>query len=117
MLRVTKFGGYVFACYTNWLSPWGGHETSPWHYFGGHWARKRYERKYQKQPKNIYEKSLFPINVEQMIKFLKSSDLEIIDLSPRYYPSWAKWIIYMPIVREFLTWNLAMLVRKCTNQI
>ena len=35
MVRVTRPGGYVFLSFTSWLSPWGGHETSPWHYLGG----------------------------------------------------------------------------------
>ena len=25
-------------------SPWGGHETSPWHYLGGEYAARRYDR-------------------------------------------------------------------------
>jgi ubiquinone/menaquinone biosynthesis C-methylase UbiE len=35
MVRVTRPGGMVFCAFTNWLSPWGGHETSPSHYLGG----------------------------------------------------------------------------------
>ncbi|HHT8842886.1 TPA: class I SAM-dependent methyltransferase, partial [Burkholderia cenocepacia] len=34
LLRVTRPGGLLFLSYTNWLSPWGGHETSPWHWLG-----------------------------------------------------------------------------------
>lgn len=29
MVRVTRPGGVVYLSFTNWLSPWGGHETSP----------------------------------------------------------------------------------------
>ena len=35
MLRVTRPGGTVFISYTVWYGPWGGHETAPWHYLGG----------------------------------------------------------------------------------
>ena len=35
MLRVTKPGGMTVLSYTLWLSPFGGHETRPWHYLGG----------------------------------------------------------------------------------
>ena len=42
MVRVTRPGGLVYLSYTNWLSPWGGHETSPFHYLGGHDAARRY---------------------------------------------------------------------------
>src|SRR6266700_2024506 len=34
MIRVTRPGGLVYLSYTNWYSPWGGHEMSPWHYLG-----------------------------------------------------------------------------------
>ena len=35
LVRVMRPGGLVVLSYTNWLSPWGGHETSPFHYLGG----------------------------------------------------------------------------------
>ncbi|WP_280407041.1 class I SAM-dependent methyltransferase [Nocardia carnea] len=38
MVRVTKPGGLVVLSYTVWLGPFGGHETGPWHYFGGEYA-------------------------------------------------------------------------------
>ena len=44
MLRVVKPGGLVFISFTTWHSPWGGHETSPWHYLGGRRARRRQRR-------------------------------------------------------------------------
>src|SRR5690606_36040886 len=46
MVRVTRRGGLVVIAYTLWWGPWGGHETAPWHYFGGHRARRRYARKH-----------------------------------------------------------------------
>lgn len=54
MVRVTKPGGIVFVSYTTWLSPWGGHETSPWHFLGGHYARGRYVRRHGHEPKNRF---------------------------------------------------------------
>ncbi len=35
LVRVTRPGGTIFVSFTPWLSPWGGHETAPWHYLGG----------------------------------------------------------------------------------
>lgn len=52
MVRVTRPGGITYLSYTLWYGPWGGHETAPWHYFGGHYARKRYLRKHGHEPKN-----------------------------------------------------------------
>ncbi len=34
MVRVTRPGGLIYVSFTNWLSPWGGHEWAPWHYLG-----------------------------------------------------------------------------------
>ena len=46
MARVVRPGGLVYCSYTLWLSPWGGHETSPWHFLGGHRAARRYEQRH-----------------------------------------------------------------------
>ena len=32
MIRVTRPGGIIYLSFTAWYSPWGGHETAPWHY-------------------------------------------------------------------------------------
>ena len=63
MVRVVRPGGLVVVSYTNWLSPWGGHETSPWHYLGGYVAADRYGRRYGHPPKNRYGVGLFPVSV------------------------------------------------------
>ena len=34
MIRATKPGGIIYLSFTNWYSPWGGHEMSPWHLLG-----------------------------------------------------------------------------------
>ena len=59
MVRVTRPGGLVFLSYTLWYGPWGGHETSPWHYLGGARAADRYERTHGRRPKNDYGVSMF----------------------------------------------------------
>ncbi len=46
MVRVTRPDGTVYLSFTAWYSPWGGHETAPWHYLGGHRAARRYERRH-----------------------------------------------------------------------
>src|SRR5437764_8344390 len=30
--RVVHAGGWIWLSWTNWYSPWGGHDISPWHY-------------------------------------------------------------------------------------
>jgi SAM-dependent methyltransferase len=35
LIRVVRPGGVVFLAFTNWFSPFGGHEMSAWHSLGG----------------------------------------------------------------------------------
>jgi SAM-dependent methyltransferase len=112
MVRVTRPGGTVFLSYTLWYSLWGGHETAPWHYLGGHYAARRYERTHGKPPKNRFGESLFPITASRMMTWAQGrTDIEIVAVMPRYHPSWARWIVRVPGVREVATWNLALVLR------
>jgi SAM-dependent methyltransferase len=113
MVRVTRPGGTIYLSYTNWLSPWGGHETSPWHYLGGERAARRYERRQGKRPKNVYGESMFPVSVAEMVRWTRGrTDVEILDVRPRYLPRWARPVVHVPGVREVLTWNLVLVLRK-----
>jgi SAM-dependent methyltransferase len=113
MCRVTKPGGTVFASFTPWYSPWGGHETAPWHFFGGDYARRRYLRNKGKEPKNKFGVSLFPLSAGAALRWAKNSDqAELRCAFPRYHPRWALWIARIPGVREIASWNLVMVLRK-----
>lgn len=113
MLRVVRPGGHAVLSYTIWLGPWGGHETSPWHLLGGHRAARRYQRKHGKPPKNVYGTSMFPASVADGLRWLRSRpDLEVLDLRPRYLPAWTRFLLRVPLLREFVTWNLWLVVRK-----
>jgi SAM-dependent methyltransferase len=112
MIRVTKPGGTVFLSYTTWLSPWGGHETAPWHYLGGDYAARRYERTMGKRPKNRFGESLFAVSAGRMMRWArKRDDVEVVRVMPRYHPSWARWVVHVPGVREVAVWNLALVLR------
>ncbi|MFC4048936.1 class I SAM-dependent methyltransferase [Actinomadura syzygii] len=113
MVRVTKPGGTVFLSFTNWLSPWGGHETSPWHYFGGDRAARRYERRNGRPPKNLYGQSLHPVSVSAALEWARGrDDVRVLDALPRYHPRWAEGIVRVPGLREIATWNLVLVLRK-----
>jgi SAM-dependent methyltransferase len=113
MVRVTRPGGIVFVAFTNWLSPWGGHETSPWHYLGGEWAARRYQRKYGRPPKNRYGRSLYPVSVTDALGWARSAPgAVLVDAVPRYLPSWTRPLLRVPVAREFLTWNLLLVLRR-----
>ncbi|WP_114422640.1 class I SAM-dependent methyltransferase [Nocardioides houyundeii] len=111
--RVVRPGGLVVLSYTAWLGPWGGHETSPWHYLGGHHAARRYERKHGKPPKNVYGESMFPASVRDGMAWARSRpDLELLEERPRYLPLASRHVLKVPGVREVLTWNLWQVLRK-----
>lgn len=113
IVRVVRPGGVVVLSYTVWLGPWGGHETSPWHLLGGHRAARRYERKHGRRPKNRYGETMFPASVRDGLRWLRSRpDLEVLDLRSRYLPPWSRVLLRVPLLRELLTWNLWIVVRK-----
>jgi SAM-dependent methyltransferase len=113
MLRVVRPGGWAVLSYTVWLGPWGGHETSPWHYLGGHRAARRYERRHGKPPKNVYGTTMFKTSVKDGLAWLRARpDLEVLELRPRYLPRYFTPLLRVPGLRELLTWNLWIVVRR-----
>lgn len=113
MIRVTRPGGIIYVSFTNWYSPWGGHETSPWHYLGGEYAVRRYLRRTGKLPKNRFQQSLFPVHVGAALRHARSrKDAELIDALPRYHPPAARSVLRVPVLRELVTWNLLMVLRR-----
>jgi SAM-dependent methyltransferase len=113
MLRVTRPGGTVFLSYTVWFGPWGGHETSPWHFLGGGRARRRYARKHGHEPKNKYGESLFAVSVADGLAWAaRQAAGEVVATIPRYNPWWSYWLLKVPVLREVVTWNLVLVLRK-----
>ena len=97
MIRVTRPGGPVFLSWTTWLSPWGGHETSPWHYVGGSYAANRYARRMGRRPKNDVGRTLFPTHAGPMIAWARSRvDADLVAAYPRYHPRWMTWVARVP---------------------
>ena len=113
MVRVTKPGGIVFLSYTVWWGPWGGHETSPWHYLGGTRARRRYQRRHRREPKNRFGESLFAVTVADGLAWARDQPLaDVVAAHPRYNPTWSWWLLRIPGLREVVTWNLVLVLRK-----
>jgi SAM-dependent methyltransferase len=113
MVRVTRPGGLVFLSYTVWFGPWGGHETAPWHFLGGARARRRYLRRHGHEPKNRFGESLFAVTVRAGLDWARRQDAaDVVDVTPRYNPGWSSWLLRVPVVRELVTWNLVVVLRK-----
>lgn len=112
MLRVTRPGGLTVLSYTLWLSPFGGHETRPWHYIGGEYAARRYLRTHGHEPKNRFGESLFDIGAGDGLRWARNtSSGTLLAAFPRYHPRWAWWIMRVPGLRELLASNLVLVFR------
>lgn len=113
MVRVTRPGGVAFISYTTWFGPWGGHETAPWHFLGGRRARHRYIAQHGHEPKNRFGESLFAVKVSDGLRWARAQELaDVVHVLPRYNPWWSRWLLRVPVVREVVTWNLVLVLRK-----
>jgi SAM-dependent methyltransferase len=113
MVRATRGDGLIYLAFTNWYSPWGGHEMSPWHYLGARYAERRYIRRHGKQPKNRFGAGLYAVHVGPMLRHVRArDDVAVIEAMPRYYPRWCKAILLIPGLREIATWNLLLVLRR-----
>lgn len=113
MVRITRPHGTIYLSFTAWYSPWGGHETAPWHYLGGHRAAQRYERRHGRPPGNRFGSSLFACHVGSSVRMVRAHpDVDVVAAVPRYYPDWMRWLVAVPVLREVLTWNLLLVLRR-----
>lgn len=119
LVRITRPGGLVYLSWTPWLSPWGGHETAPWHYLGGHRAAERYERRHGHRPKNDFGLSLYACSVQRMSGWARAAeargDISTVRVLPRYHPWWAHWVAAVPGVREVASWNSVIVMTMPTS--
>jgi SAM-dependent methyltransferase len=113
MIRVTRPGGLIYLSFCNWYSPWGGHEMSPWHYLGPRFAERHYRKQHGREPKHRVGSTLYPVHVGPTLRLVRSlGGVEIVDARPRYYPRWCRAVVRIPWLREVLTWNLLLVLRR-----
>jgi SAM-dependent methyltransferase len=113
MIRVTKPGGLVYLSFTNWYSPWGGHEMSPWHYLGIGFAERHYRKRLGKEPKHHVGTNLYRHHVGTTLRMLKArDDIQVVEALPRYYPRWCRTLLRVPALREVATWNLLVILQR-----
>lgn len=105
-------GGVLYLSWTNWLSPWGGHEISPFHYLGPDLGTRLYDRLIGKKRLHSPHENLFPTYIGSVVRLVKAQPrLRLLDMAPRYYTEFS-FIAKVPVLREFLTWNCAMLIGR-----
>jgi SAM-dependent methyltransferase len=110
--RILRPGGWGYISWTNWYSPWGGHDMSPYHYLGPELGPRLYVRRHGPPRKNPYGAGLWACHIGPTLRLVRARPgLEIERVEPRYWPRLAV-ITRIPVLREFLTWNCVIRVRK-----
>lgn len=113
--KLLKPGGRLFLSWTNWLSPWGGHEFSPFHYLGPRRGHLIFEKLTGRKRIHTPYVNLFPTYIGQMVRTVRQeSGLRVAKMAPRYYTELA-FLMHIPVLREFIAWNCAMLIEKARN--
>lgn len=113
MARVLRPGGWVYLSWTNWFSPWGGHDMTPYHLLGPRLGAWLYERSHAgSKPKNLLGHTLWPVHIGRTLRFIETRpDIEILRVEPRYWPR-MRFVVRIPLLREVVTWNCLVWMRK-----
>ena len=110
--KILSSRGRLYLSWTNWLSPWGGHEFSPFHYLGPRRGHLIYDKWTKRRRKHTPFENLFPTYIGQTLGSIRrSAHLVILRAAPRYYTELSG-LVRVPVVREFLTWNCALLIGR-----
>jgi SAM-dependent methyltransferase len=110
--KMLKPGGRLYLSWTNWLSPFGGHDFALFHYFGprfGRWLKYKMTGKWSD---HVPFENLFLTYIGRTLRMIRRTGvLHIERRAARYYPEFS-FVLYLPILREFLAWNCALLITK-----
>lgn len=107
--------GVLYLSWTNWLSPWGGHEFSPMHYFGSRSGHLLFDKLTGRRRKHTPYVNLFPTYIGSTLKKLnRNKEVRILRIAPRYYTELG-FIMHIPLLREFLAWNCVLLVGRAPS--
>jgi SAM-dependent methyltransferase len=110
--RVLRPGGWAYISWTNWYSPWGGHDMTPYQYLGPRLGPRLYERLHGPPRKNAYGRGLWAVHIGPTLRAIRRREgLGVEAVAPRYWPRLAL-ICRVPLVRELLTWNCVIRVRR-----
>ena len=111
--RVVRPGGWAYISWTNWYSPWGGHNITPYHYLGPNLGPALYEMVHGGPPaKNAVGDGLWPVHIGSTLEAVRADPtVEVEGVEPRYWPR-LRWIMAVPVAREVLAWNCVIWLRK-----
>jgi SAM-dependent methyltransferase len=104
--------GRLYLSWTNWLSPWGGHEFSPFHYLGVRRGHLVYDKIVGRKRIHTPFVDLYPTYIGSILKTIRRDpNLRIIRMAPRYYTEFG-FLLRIPVLREFVAWNCALFIGK-----
>jgi SAM-dependent methyltransferase len=110
--RVVHPGGFVYLSWTNWLSPFGGHEWSPFHYLGPRLGVRAYRWVWGRPPRwNVPGRTLFVVHIGPVLRGLSRFPLDVVAAMPRYWPS-LRFMMGIPGLREVAAWNCVVILRR-----
>lgn len=110
--KLLKPGGRFYLSWTNWLSPFGGHDYALFHYLGpkfGRWVKYKLTGKWSD---HVPYAGLYPTYIGATLKKIRARpDLKVERMATRYYTEFS-FLLKIPVVREFLAWNCALLITR-----
>jgi SAM-dependent methyltransferase len=110
--RVVREGGLIYLSWTNWLSPLGGHEWSPFHYLGPRLGVRAYTwLRGRPPPWNVPGRTLFVVHIGPVMRGLSELPFDVVATMPRYWPS-LRFLMKVPGVREVAAWNCVIILRR-----
>jgi SAM-dependent methyltransferase len=103
--RVLRPGGWAYLSWTNWYSPHGGHDMSPYHLLGPRLGPRLYERLHGPPRKNRYGDGLYAVHIGPTLRYVRERpELRVTGAEPRYWPA-LRPVMHVPGVREVAAWN------------
>ncbi|MCS1408336.1 MAG: putative methyltransferase [Verrucomicrobia subdivision 3 bacterium] len=109
---ILKPKSHLYLSWTNWLSPWGGHDFSPFHYLGPKLGPQVFDKIIRKKRIHQPFQTLYPTYIGRLLKQIAALEgLQSIKTIPRYYTEFA-FLMKIPLLREFTAWNCAMLIQR-----
>jgi SAM-dependent methyltransferase len=110
--RVLRPGGWAWVSWTNWYSPWGGHEIVPLHFLGPDRGLALWRRLFGEPRVNVPYVELWPTYIGKVLADVRRRPgLRLVDATPRYW-SGQRWILKVPGLREVATWNCVLELEK-----
>lgn len=113
--RILRPGGWAWVSWTNWYSPWGGHEIVPLHMLGPDRGLRLWRRFFGEPRVNVPYVELWPTYVGKVLADVRSRPgLRLTAATPRYWPR-HRWILGVPGLREVITWNCVLELERVSS--